>query len=76
MKTFEEADRLARKTLDAGPVGQERPCGCIIFVAGGYGWRRRACACGNFHNARLAQGWTNIENRVAKVRKLIQELTK
>lgn len=85
MKTFKEADLLARKTLDAGPVGQERPCDCISFrgkplqhdgrLGVGY-WVVDACDCQNYDDARYAQDWCAAENGVAKVRNLILELTK
>lgn len=85
MKTFEEADRLARKTLGAGWSGMERVCDCIGWLgkpaqpAPGPdqgGWVVNGCDCGNYDDARSAQDWCATENAVAKVRNLIQELTK
>ena len=76
---FEEADKLARKTLDAGHVGRERPCDCIMVINddGAKGaWIVNGCDCGNYDDARYAQEWCCIENAVVKVRKLILELTK
>ena len=72
--SFETADRLARETLDAGPVGEERPCDCIRDVDGW--WFVNGCDCGNTDDACHAQDWCCTENSVVKVRNLILELTK